>query len=264
MSRRSNTPTPILPMSSGDLGTAHSLSPFRAAMRPQNKLARMVRRIFRPPTLDFETAVWEMFYLIVAPRRVYKSLYYRKQTKNTWARDDPSFFILFALLLTASAVAWGLAYSPGVLSILKLILYMVVVDFFAVGILVATAGWLFANRFLKQKRGSIGGEGELEWAYCFDVHCNSFLAIWVCLYVVQFVMLPLLTRANWLSLFVGNTLYLVALSYYFYITFLGYSNMPFLEHTELLLFPVGVLGVLYLLSLFGFNIARTMVGLYFA
>lgn len=112
------------------------------------------------------------------PTKVYKSLYYHKQTKNTWARDDPSFVILLSAFITVSALAWGLAYASGVMGILKLMLYMVLVDFFATGIIIATAGWFLANKFLKQsKRGlmnSIGGEGELEWNYCFDVHCNSF------------------------------------------------------------------------------------------
>jgi hypothetical protein len=211
-------------------------------------------------------------YLVIAPRKVYKSLYYHKQTKNTWARDDPSFVILLSAFLVLTAIAWGLAYSPGVGSIIKLMVYMVLVDFLAVGIVIATVGWLFANRFLRQQRQgapasgamAFGGEGVLEWAYCFDVHCNSFLIIWLFLYVVQFVLLPILSRSNWISLLLGNLLYLGALSHYFIITFMGYSSMPFLEHTELLLFPIPILGILFaVMSLCGFNMARAMVHLYF-
>lgn len=230
------------------------------------KIPLVLRRLLHPPTLDFETAIWEVFYLVISPRKVYRSLYYHKQTKNTWARDDPSFAILLSFFLVLSAIAWGLAYSPSILSILKLMIYMVLIDFLATGIVIATLGWLFANRFLRQSRRgvmSIGGEGELEWAYCFDVHCNSFLLIWLCLYVIQFILLPILNRPNWISLFLGNTLYLIALVYYFTITFLGYSNMPFLEHTELLLLPIPLLGILYIGSLFGFSMVRTMVHIYF-
>ncbi|CDO52849.1 similar to Saccharomyces cerevisiae YKR030W GMH1 Golgi membrane protein of unknown function [Geotrichum candidum] len=231
------------------------------------KIPLVIRRVFRPPTLDFETAIWEIFYLIVSPTKVYKSLYYHKQTKNTWARDDPSFVILLSAFITVSALAWGLAYASGVMGILKLMLYMVLVDFFATGIIIATAGWFLANKFLKQsKRGlmnSIGGEGELEWNYCFDVHCNSFLVIWLCLYVIQFILLPVLTKNNWFSIFLGNTLYLVALCYYFVISFYGYNTMPFLEHTELILLPVPILCILYVISLFGFSMVKTMVHQYF-
>lgn len=226
-------------------GTAHK---FRTSLQGSSglKIPVVIRRLFRPPTLDFETAIWEIFYLIVSPTKVYKSLYYHKQTKNTWARDDPSFVILLSSFITVSALAWGLAYASGILGILRLMLYMVLVDFLATGVIIATIGWFLANKFLKQsKRGimSIGGEGELEWAYCFDIHCNSFLIIWLCLYVIQFVLLPVLTKSNWMSLFLGNTLYLFAICYYFVISFYGYNTMPFLEHTELILLPIPVLCV---------------------
>lgn len=231
------------------------------------KIPIFIKRFFKPPTLDFETAMWEIFYLIVSPKRVYRFLYYHKQTKNRWARDDPSFVILLALFLTISAIAWGVAYSPSIGSVLKLILYMVFIDFFVVGLIISTIGWFLANRFLKKKQGvdTLGAvtDGELEWAYCFDVHCNSFLIIWVALYMIQFILLPLLTMENWLGLFLGNTLYFISLSYYFVITFYGYNALPFLEHTQIILFPVGIFSVLYIVSLFGFNIAKTMTDNYF-
>lgn len=237
------------------------------ASRPHFKIPILIKRFFKPPTLDFETAMWEIFYLIVSPKRVYKSLYYHKQTKNRWARDDPSFVILLSLFLTLSAVAWGIAYSPGVTSILKLILYMVLVDFFLTGVIISTICWVLVNKFFKSKAAhdSIGAvsENDLEWAYCFDVHCNSFLVIWVALYMVQFILLPLLTMNNWIGSFLGNTLYFVSLSYYFVITFYGYNALPFLEHTQLILFPIGVLAVFYVISLFGFNVAKTMTNTYF-
>lgn len=282
--------SPILPLAAGDVARSNARSfsgraglprgvPSSAnastggpASRARMRLPRFVRRILRPPTLDFETAIWEIVYLVIAPRKVYKSLYYHKQTKNTWARDDPSFVILLSAFLVLSAIAWGLAYSPGFGSILKLMVYMVLVDFLAVGLVVATVGWLFANRFLRQQRAggpagaatAFGGEGVLEWAYCFDVHCNAFLVIWLYLYIVQFILLPILGRSNWISLLFGNALYMAALCHYFVITFMGYSSMPFLEHTELLLFPVLVIGILFVgLTLCGFNVARAMVHMYF-
>jgi hypothetical protein len=42
---------------------------------------------------------------------------------------------------TVTAVAYGLAYNPKFLGILKLILYMVFVDFVLIGLCVATACW---------------------------------------------------------------------------------------------------------------------------
>jgi hypothetical protein len=66
------------------------------------------------------------------------------------------------------------------------------------------------------------------------VHCNAFFPVFVWLYVVQYLVMPLLIKDLWycpwqvgltcrISLFLGNTLYAVALIYYSYITFLGYN-----------------------------------------
>lgn len=270
MARRVGSPGGgILPLSSSDvpsLGRGPGSRRGGSNTQSSIRLPRMVKRIFRPPTLDFETAIWEIVYLVISPRKVYKSLYYQKQTKNTWARDDPSFIILLCSFLVVSAIGWGLAYSPGFLPIIKLMFYMVGVDFFLAGLIISTIAWGLANRFLKKQsniNNNLGGQGELEWAYCFDVHCNAFLLIWICLYVVEFLLLPILSRTNWISLFLGNTLYLIALTFYFYITFLGYSSMPFLEHTEIFLFPIIVVFILYFGSLFGFSIVRHMLELYF-
>ncbi len=124
--------------------------------------------------------------------------------------------ILLTFFLVLSAVAWGLAYSPGFISIIKLILYMVVVDFLIVGVVIATIEWFIANKFFKTKNSNAGrigmnntgssrvsgmsvgsSDSELEWGYCFDVHCNSFLIIWICLYFIQFILLPIITLDNW-------------------------------------------------------------------
>lgn len=56
--------------------------------------------------------------------------------------------------------------------------------------------------------------------------------------------MPVIARDYWLSLFVGNSLYLVAFAYYFVITFLGYNgtfrSLPLLL---LCLFPPSVTGL---------------------
>ncbi|KAH3681186.1 hypothetical protein WICPIJ_007881 [Wickerhamomyces pijperi] len=280
--------TPILPQTNDDVSsyrsgrTATSFTPTsffgsrNGSFKPNStssssvsfKMPLLLKRIFKPVgTLDFETAMWEILQLLHSPKKVYKSLYYRNQTKNHWARDDPSFFILLSGLITLSAVAWGVAYSPGVLGVLKLIVYMVFVDFFIVGGIVASVCWFAVNRFLRRKdtiSGTAEG-GELEWGYCFDVHCNSYLIIWVNLYVVQFILLPVLQLDNWLSLILGNSLYFGSWVYYTVITFYGYNLLPFLVNTQLVLYPIVPLTVVYLIScLFGINLTQKMTEYYFS
>ncbi|KAH1271266.1 hypothetical protein KXW98_002040 [Aspergillus fumigatus] len=206
------------------------------------------------------------------------------KTKNTWHRPDPSFTYLLSFFLLLTALAWGLAYAPAFGSIVRLSLLFIFVHFIGSSLVVSTIAYFAIPRLfgpdgaaasLSGFRGSRGrrrgaaqglfvqpGEkDQLEFGYCFDVSFTSqcpglvsnraFFPLYLHLYVVQFLLLPLLTRSpsNFLATFLGNTLYLSALIYYTYITFLGYNALPFLHNTELLLLPILVLSILWLVSL---------------
>jgi hypothetical protein len=108
------------------------------------------------------------------------------------------------------------------------------------------------------------------------VSIRAFLPIWAFLYVLQFLFLPLIAQDYWVSNFFGNSMYLLALSYYFVITFLGYNGececmiapellradnfaaLPFLSRTEVLLAPIPVLVIVWLISLFTFDCATNL------
>ncbi|TPX53092.1 hypothetical protein SeMB42_g00982 [Synchytrium endobioticum] len=166
-------------------------------MSGRNAFTSFFRRIKNIPSMDFEFALWQMLYLCISPRRVYRNIYYHKQTKNQWARDDPAFLVLLSLCLAITAVAYGIAYSSGFVGTLKLMLYMIFVDFVLVGLVVSTAAWAFSNRFLIQHHMH-SVEQSVEWAYAFD--------------------------DRWICTFLGNTIYFIACSYYVFITFLGYNG----------------------------------------
>lgn len=55
-----------------------------------------------------------------------------------------------------------------------------------------------------------------------------------CAAVVQFALTPVLAAKGFLPRLLSNALYAVAFSYYHYLSFLGYSALPFLERTEVL------------------------------
>lgn len=255
------------------------LKKIRDNLNSRFKVPKYFKRMVVFNSLDFETAFWEMMNLIYNPKRVYKSLYYQKQTKNKWARDDPSFVLILCFFLTISAVFWGIMYAPGVVGMLKLILYMVVVDFLLFGLVIATIGWVLGNRFFLLPEAQPVRDSSrpdtifskyfkfdpvLEWSYCFDVHCNAYLIIWISLYLLQFFLIPLLRMNNIVSTVLGNTLYLIALSYYFIITFYGYNALPFLHKTEYLLLPLAGFAVAWtVLTLSGVNIANVMSNSYF-
>jgi hypothetical protein len=109
------------------------------------------------------------------------------------------------------------------------------------------------------------------------VSIRAFLPLWVFLYVLQFLFMPLIARDYWVSNLFGNTMYLLAFGYYFVITFLGYNGtheefvkfyerrhtndtaaLPFLSRTEVLLAPVPVLVITWFISLFTFDCATSL------
>ncbi|KAK8175073.1 UNC-50 family protein [Phyllosticta citrichinensis] len=232
------------------------------------KMPRFFKRLFKFPQMDFEMAVWEMMSLIIAPKKVFRSIYYHKQTKNTWHRPDPSFTYLLSFFLILTSLAWGLAYADGFGRTMRIMLVFVFVHFIGLSLVVATASYFLVGRLLgpgvpglpgRRRQGLFvqPGDGEqLEFGYCFDVSIRAFFPVWVFLYVIQFLFMPLIARDYWVSSLIGNSLYLLAFGYYAIITFLGYNALPFLHHTELLLAPVVVFAILWFVSLFGFNLPK--------
>ncbi|ORX95326.1 UNC-50 protein [Basidiobolus meristosporus CBS 931.73] len=229
---------------------------------PRRQPGQMLGKVFSFKDMDFPTALRQMIYLCITPQRVYRSIYQHKQTTNRWARKDPAFIILLAIFLSISGIAYGISYGRGFTAIARLILRIVCIDFIAVGIVISVLCRLFANRFLKHQ-SIYAVDQSIEWSYAFDIHCNSFLPIYLILYVLQFFFLPILNTDSWISLFIGNLMYLVAFSYYNYLTFLGYKALPFLAHTEIFLYPLPILAILFVLSLFGFNLSRHVITWYF-
>jgi hypothetical protein len=226
------------------------------------------------------------------------------ETKNQWARDDPAFVVMFLVFLVMSALAWGVAMHASVILVLRLLLWVGLVDFLLFGLVTATLGWFLSNKFLRLKPGGLprtvpGPESsnrairdpeegtidveephdstdssflmvssqQVEWLYAFDIHLNSYFPVWVILYVLQFLILPLILRAegSFLATLLANTMYLIAGIYYYYVTSLGYTARPFLQRTEIFLYPIGGLVILYTLSLIlNVNMTLLVVNFYFS
>ncbi|KIW28639.1 uncharacterized protein PV07_08283 [Cladophialophora immunda] len=218
------------------------------------RMPRFFKRLFKFPQMDFEMAVWEMTHLLIAPKKVFKSIYYHKQTRNTWHRPDPSFTYLLSFFLLLTSFAWSLAYTPSFASVVKLALMFVVVHFLAGSLLVSTLAYYLVGRLLgpgiaglpgrRRQQGLFGPPGGsrraevLEFGYCFDVSIRAFFPPYVLLYIVQYILMPVINHQNHASTFFANLLYLAAGIYWSLITFLGYNALHFLHHTQLLLSPM--------------------------
>ncbi|XP_065884833.1 protein unc-50 homolog isoform X2 [Dysidea avara] len=211
------------------------------------KAYKYFRRLFKVRQMDFEFAFWQMLQLMVAPSKVYRNFRYHNETKHQWARDDPAFLVLLSLYLCISSVGFTIALHLGFFGFWKFLLWVVLFDCIGVGVLVATLLWLISNHFLLNKRHI--ESSPVEWAYCFDVHLNALFPLLLILHGVQLLLFGVLDQPYFLSLFLSNSLWFVAAIYYIYITFLGYSALPGMHRTVLILYTAVPVGIAYLLSL---------------
>lgn len=179
-----------------------------------------------------------------------------------------------------AVVAWCVAFHA-ITRVLKMIFYVVVVDFLLLSIVVATITWFVSNQFMSQS-GSNGATGShmggrtagsssflvqqhVEWLYAFDVHCNSFFPAFLILHVLQFLLIPvILSTPAIVSTLIANFIFLAAFSYYHYITCLGFTALPFLHNTHYFLLPIAGLLIIFAFSiLFQINFTLVFLSFYF-
>mmetsp|Transcript_3489 Transcript_3489/g.5069 ORF Transcript_3489/g.5069 Transcript_3489/m.5069 type:complete len:300 (-) Transcript_3489:84-983(-) len=233
--------------------------------------------------MDFQAALDQMrsllgFFNVTSanPHSVFKMAFYRKQTKNHWARDDPAFCVLQLVFLALASIAYSVAFKTlSVVQIAEFMVFNVLVNWIGVGILVASLGSVLAGKYMSVHSTAGGGTSSrhvkqsIEWLYAFDIHCNAFFPFFVVAYGLQFFLLPIVLGKSFIALFVSNTLYAIAFSWYFYITHLGYRALPFLRNTEAFLFPIAAVVIIWTLNLvgypfgLGFNASRIVAYMYF-
>ncbi|XP_068654269.1 uncharacterized protein [Aristolochia californica] len=200
------------------------------------------------------------------PHQSYQHTKYHKQTKNQWARDDPAFVVICGLLLMVATSAFCAAYDYSLGHAVFTVLLVVVFHFLVIGVILATCCWFLTNSYFREEASnSHVVEQRVEWLYAFDVHCNSFFPTFVVLYVLQYFLSPLLVTHGFIPILLSNLLFMVAISYYHYLNFLGYDVLPFLEKTTFFLYPIGLVIILSPLAILsGFNPSRYAMGLYFS
>ncbi|XP_014215551.1 protein unc-50 homolog [Copidosoma floridanum] len=224
------------------------------------KFYKYLRKLLKFDQMDFEFASWQMIYLFTSPQKVYRNFKSRKQTKSQFARDDPAFLVLLALWLCVSSIGFAIVLGLGFIQFTKFLLYVIFVDCIGMGILVATVSWVITNKYLR-----IDHSQDVEWGYAFDIHLNAFFPPLFILHFVQLFLYNILIGHDYFfSRFVGNTFWLIAVSYYIYITFLGYASVEILQNTNTILqaaMPVTVL--IYIVTLAaGINMSQEMMRFY--
>lgn len=225
------------------------------------KCSRYLTRLFRFNQMDFEFAAWQMIYLFASPQKVFKNSVYRKQTKNQYARDDPAFLVILAACIILSAAVLSIVLHLNFFSFIKFTFWLVFVDCIFIGAGVATLAWIFTNKFLK--KDALSSE-DVEWGYAFDIHLNAFFPPLIILHIFQMLFFSYFINQDWfISRLFGNTLWLVAVIYYCYITYLGYRSLPYLKDTKFILYFLVPAFLIYLVSvLAGINIMRMLMNFY--
>ncbi|KAJ4962878.1 hypothetical protein NE237_022817 [Protea cynaroides] len=222
-------------------------------------------RIVKWQQMDIEYTFWQMLHLCTSPKVVYQHTKYHKQTKNQWARDDPAFIVICSLLLVVATSAYCVAYDRTVAHTVFTVISVLVFHFLITGVILATCCWFLTNAYLREEvANSHVVEQRVEWLYAFDVHCNSFFPLFIILYVIHYFLSPLLVAHGFFPVLLSNLLFMVAVSYYHYLNFLGYNVLPFLDKTTFFLYPIGlviILSPLFILS--GFNPTRYVMSIYF-
>eukprot|EP01066_Platyproteum_vivax_P002792 Platyproteum_vivax@DN1348_c0_g1_i1.p1 len=226
-----------------------------------------IRRMFQCGLMDLEYTYTQMVYLCISPKKVYQFVAYRKQTKNQWARDDPGFLVLLAGFLTVTGFAYSAAFGLTYFSFF-LVCFLPVLSFLICGVFISTICWFIATQYLRAdsyqrlspNHYEHSSEYPVEWLYAFDIHCNGFFPYFLLCYVLQYFFLPVLLSNSTIACLCSNILYAVAIGNYFYITSLGFALLPFLESTQVFLYPAVLTVFMAIInSIIGLNPTRVFV-----
>ena len=213
-----------------------------------------LQRLLDVSQMDIQSALDQMKSLLLPSKMnsVYKMAYYRKQTKDHWARDDPAFVAIQIAMLVVASLAYAIAFRSDSLltNYIYFLIHSVGVNYALFGVIVASVGRFIANSHLNHSNpsahvsasasasangnasGSAGmpekrsyyAQQSVEFMYAFDVHCNAFFFLFTCAYGVQFFLLPVVLGKGFVSFLLSNMLYSIGFFGYFYITHLGYRG----------------------------------------
>jgi len=236
----------LLSSSSSNNNSISSSSSGNINMTP----AVYLQRLLDVSQMDIQSALDQMKSLLLPSKMnsVYKMAYYRKQTKDHWARDDPAFVAIQIAMLLVASLAYAIAFRSDSLftNFIYFAIHSVAINYALFGLIVASVARFIANSHLNQtnsassanantnsanantaampEKRSYYAQQSVEFMYAFDVHCNAFFFLFLCAYGIQFFLLPVVLGKGFVSFLLSNMLYSIGFFGYFYITHLGYRG----------------------------------------
>ena len=251
-----------------------------------NSLASLVRSVrhlaaWAAQPIDVESLAWQLVKACTSPADLYRLAQRRRQARaqaqggaSARGAADASVAIAMSALAAGSAVAWGVAYevtSPSELAFLAL---RAALQFLATSAAVATACWSIANRLRAPQTLPHNTVQYVEWLYAWDVACAAFVPLFMCLDVVQFVLLPLMlapesgvavgvvgvSAQKWISAIVANTIYAIAGVLFWHSIFRGFVELTFVRRANVFLVPGLVCAFVgAACSVFGLNLSNLLL-----
>lgn len=163
--------------------------------------------------------------------------------------------------MTSIGFAFVLGLSVG--QSIYFMFYVIFIDCILCGIIMASILWFIFNKYMREDQS----KGNVEWGFAFDVHLNAFYPPLIILHFVQlFLYHAIIAPDYFFSRFLGNFLWLLAISYYVYITFLGYNCVENLKKTRMTRMILGVMPIaflFYVVSLIiGWNVCVSLMNFY--
>mmetsp|Transcript_18148 Transcript_18148/g.33537 ORF Transcript_18148/g.33537 Transcript_18148/m.33537 type:complete len:278 (+) Transcript_18148:143-976(+) len=218
--------------------------------RKHASLSVYLRRVVHYAQMDSGVASAEAYFLLTCQLgRLFRLAGWRSQTCGRWSKSDPAFACLLCALISTSTTAIALTVGRANITTLVANLILHVSLFLISGILIASALWALTNSGAFLVKHHFSSTVEVEWLYSFDVHTYAYFAMWLLLYVLQFLLLPLLLSDSLLSSFLSNSLYATAFGVYTFVTFRGYLELPFLAKSQVtaLLYPILAWAILFVM-----------------
>ena len=171
-----------VPAGSDTLAAARKSVAAATSGSSHSRSTQYISRLTDFRQMDTQSAMDQMKTLLsTRPHVVYKTSYYRKQTKNHWARDDPAFAALQCVFLIISSIAYAVSFRVPFTRGIALMIYSIVFNWLGCGFIVASLAREIANRHLTDHKSSSHVRQSVEWLYAFDIHCNAFFPLFVLL-----------------------------------------------------------------------------------
>ena len=162
-------------------------------MPSSNRPMQYFQRLTDVHQMDIQSALDQMKTLLsTRPQVVYKTSYYRKQTKNHWARDDPAFAALQGVFIVVAGIAYSVAFKTSLSNAISFLLYTVFWNWLGMGLIISTLCRDIANRHLVVQNSSSHVRQQVEWLYAFDIHCNSFFPVFAVVCKLKLSAVPFL------------------------------------------------------------------------